>query len=615
MAPNGQDNRSSSPSGYEEGQRAVDDPETVHESDAVDDADKETAIAFLEGDDVVKGRNRHRQSSPPTHAEPVFLPPGSKEHEPDIAPDPNVGEVIKGYELVDLLGKGGAGTVFRAIRIRDGEIVALKVLAAKKLTRSRVVQRFIDEAKTAETVHHECLVRMLEFIEEQKPRRLAYAMEYVKGTSLRSHLKKQKALHLTEAIHIARQMSHGVGALHQAGIIHRDLKPENVMIIPKNADDRTPRVKVLDFGVAKFLTGDGLQSDGPGTFVGTPRYMAPEQAAGGKVDPRSDLFAIGVMLFEMITGSRPHDGDTLKSVVMAKLKGAPRIEVNPGKEILPQELSDIVDSCLKLKPAERPDSAEDFDRVLASAYSVLSAVGPIRLVDDGALARDEIQQARSKSFARSKRPAGESNSSRSTYMVTGGSSDDFRKKHKKKVRRAKPNRRIQPAPLSVEKEIRRKQLTAKPEIAKRKSGWRRPSAIVVSFSLSILVGIGLYYIVESGIVHRTESVQIEQVVKKVEPPKYTKPHDVLLVTEPTGVRVVIDDSVVGMTPHRVRVPVGKKSLAVTLLRPKFERKVLTLTREAPDEMRIEMVEIVEKPVANKPDKSDEVEESDGIEVE
>ena len=114
--------------------------------------------------------------------------------------------------------------MFRAIRVRDGEIVALKVLAAKKLTRSRVVQRFIDEAKTAESVHHECLVRMLEFIEEKSPRRLAYAMEYVQGVSLRAHLKQQKALHLTEAIHIARQMSHGVGALHDAGIIHRDLK-------------------------------------------------------------------------------------------------------------------------------------------------------------------------------------------------------------------------------------------------------------------------------------------------------------------------------------------------------------------------------------------------------
>ena len=613
MAPHGQDNRNPTPSRYEESERLGEDPETVHEG--VEDDDKETAIVHVDGESVQKGHSRARPASPPTHAEPVFLSQDRVSQTPDIAPDPTVGETIKGYELVDLLGKGGAGTVFRAIRIRDGEMVALKVLAAKKLTRSRVVQRFIDEAKTAESVHHECLVRMLEFIEEKSPRRLAYAMEYVQGVSLRAHLKQQKALHLTEAIHIARQMSHGVGALHDAGIIHRDLKPENVMIIAKDADDRTPQVKVLDFGVAKFLTGDGLESDGPGTFVGTPRYMAPEQAAGGKVDPRSDLFAIGVMLFEMITGSRPHDGDTLKSVVMAKLRGAPRIEVNPGKEILPQELSNIVDSCLKLKPDERPDSAEEFDRVLASAYSVLSAVGPIRLVDDGAVSRDEVQEARAKSFSRANNPATKEKKSRSTYMVTGGSSDDFRKKHKKRRGRAKEKRRIQPAPLSVEKEIRKKQLTAKPEIAKRKSRLRRPSIVVVVFSLSILLGIGLYYVVESGLLHKSEAVQVEQVVKKVEQPKYTTPHDVLLVTEPTGVRVVVDDSVVGMTPHRVRVPIGKKSLVVTLLTPKYERKILTVTREAPDEMLIKMREITEETGVPTDVSSDDSDESDGIEVE
>jgi|GEM_PF-5937640 len=613
MPPYGQDNRNVPTQKHGEGDRLSEDSETVHE--AIVDDDKETAIAHIEGDAIQKGQRRERQASPSTHPEPVLSPKAQDSQSADIAPDPKVGETVKGYELVELLGKGGAGTVFRAIRIRDGEIVALKVLAAKKITRSRVVQRFIDEAKTAESVHHECLVRMLEFIEERKPRRLAYAMEYVRGISLRAHLKRYKALHLTEAIHIARQMSHGVGALHDAGIVHRDLKPENVMIIAKDDDDRTPKVKVLDFGVAKFLTGDGLESDGPGTFVGTPRYMAPEQAAGGKVDPRSDLFAIGVMLFEMITGSRPHDGDTLKSVVMAKLRGAPRIEVNPGKEILPQELSDIVDSCLKLKPHERPDSTEEFVRVLASAYSVLSAVGPIRLVDDGALSRGEIKAVKESSFSRESRSQPVKTQSRSTYMVTGGSSDDFRRKNKAQKSRGKEKRRIQPTPLTVEKELRKKQLTAKPEVAKRKSRMRRPSILVIVFSLSVLLGIGLYFLVESGLFHESQVVQVEQVTKKVEPPEYPQPHDVLLVTEPNGVRVVVDDSVVGMTPHRVRVPIGKKSLKVTLLTPKYEPKVLTVTREAPDEMLIKLSKTAEDSSPVKKIDAENTAEPDGIEVE
>ena len=139
--------------------------------------------------------------------------------------------------------------------------------------------------------------------------------------------------------------------------------------------------------------------------------------------------------------------------------------------------------------------------------------------------------------------------------------------------------------------------------------------MVIVLSFSILLGIGLFYVVESGLLHKSEAVQVEQVVKKAEPPKYTKPHDVLLVTEPTGVRVVVDDSVVGMTPHRVRVPIGKQSLVVTLLTPKYERKILTVTREAPDEMLIKMREIKEETGVPTDVSSDDTDESDGIEVE
>jgi serine/threonine-protein kinase len=307
-----------------------------------------------------------------------------------IAPDPEAGQTIGDYLLVSKLGRGGAGSVFQATRLSDGATVALKVLSASKAKRARIVQRFFDEARASSAVMHPGLIRVLDFIEEEEPRRLAYAMEFVDGESLRERLKREGALDLRDAIHIGIEVSDALDALHDAGIIHRDLKPENIMLL-RQPPGSMPKVKLLDFGVVKFLPVDRAGGQGsndvapekPGTFVGTPRYMAPEQAAGGIIDPRADLFAVGVLLFEMITGRCPHEGDSLRDVVMAKLKGAPRITVNPGKEILPQELTDVVDACLQLKPALRPKDAREVKRALREAVVVLFAVGPVKKDDAG----------------------------------------------------------------------------------------------------------------------------------------------------------------------------------------------------------------------------------------
>lgn len=326
----------------------------------------------------------------PARIEEPELPAPRAPRAPDagaVAPDPNVGDRVGGYELLALLGKGGAGSVFRARRERDGHVVALKVLAAAKVKRARVVQRFFDEVRAASTVEHPGLIRVHDFIEEERPRRLAYAMEYVDGEVLRARIKREGALDLRTAIQIAIQICDALEALHEHGIVHRDLKPENILVIG-DAESKVPRVKLLDFGVVKFLPVDRSSGDArgedekPGTFVGTPRYMAPEQAAGATVDGRADLFSIGVMLFEMITGRCPHEGDSLRDVVLAKLKGAPRITMNPGKELLPQELTDVVDGCLQLKPGLRPAAAGTVAAALRDADMVLFAVGPIRADSD-----------------------------------------------------------------------------------------------------------------------------------------------------------------------------------------------------------------------------------------
>jgi serine/threonine protein kinase len=320
-----------------------------------------------------------------TELEEPALPPKRTVSLPGrpVAPDPESGAIVGGYTLLERLGRGGAGSVFKA-RAPDGSICALKVLAASKVKRARVVQRFFDEVRAASAVKHPGLIKVIDFVEEEDPRRLAYAMEYLDGESLRDRLKREHTIGLREAMEIGAQICEALHALHQAGIIHRDLKPENIMLANKGT---RPLVKLVDFGVVKFLpldaTGGTREAEKPGTFVGTPRYMAPEQAAGASVDPRADLFSVGVILFEMITGRCPHEGDSLRDVVLAKLKGAPRITVNPEKEVLPQELTDMVDACLRLKASLRPKDALAVANGLREAEVVLFTVGPIKIGPDG----------------------------------------------------------------------------------------------------------------------------------------------------------------------------------------------------------------------------------------
>ncbi len=324
---------------------------------------------------------RDAQDDRPGYDEPELPKPRLRsDAASNIAADPKVGDVVGPYALLGVLGRGGAGTVFKARRTPTGQIVALKVLAAAKVRRARIVQRFFDEVRAASLVAHPGLVKVYDFLEQDDPRRLAYAMEFLDGESLRRRLRRDRALDLRTAIAVGRQICSALTALHEAGIIHRDLKPENALLVQRG---QGLTVKLLDFGVVKFLPLDktaSIEQPAKGTFVGTPRYMAPEQAAGAVVDHRADLFSVGVILFEMITGACPHQGDSLRDVVLAKLKGAPRITVNPEREVLPQELTEIVDACLRLKPEARPASAAQVEAALADADLVLSVVGkPVRL--------------------------------------------------------------------------------------------------------------------------------------------------------------------------------------------------------------------------------------------
>lgn len=438
--------------------------------------------------------------------------------------DLQAGDSIGGYELLELIGRGGAASVFSARRIADGGVVALKVLASSKLGKPRVVQRFRDEARTLATVKHPTLVELHELIEAGASRRLAYAMELVRGRSLREHLDREGALPLQEAIHIAQQVCSGVDALHLAGVIHRDLKPENIMLVAPDHPGLPWRVKLLDFGVAMRMGELEASAESPGSFVGTPRYMAPEQAAGGAVDARSDLFAIGVMLFEMITGKRPHEGESLKAVVMAKLKGAPRLLMNRDQELLPMELADAVDACLKLQPDLRPKDARSLIRILEDAQAVLAVVGPVRLDPSRGLVR---------SAAGSARPAGAS---------------------------TPPPPVLTPTPGVM--------VSSEPAVTAVASPWAARALLLGVAVAGGLIAFAMV-VVLSG--------RSEQVVLPVPPAAPLPVPVVQLLSVPVGAMVEVGDRVVGPTPQRLRVVDGERGLEVRLSHAGYQAKRVRLT--------------------------------------
>ncbi len=246
--------------------------------------------------------------------------------------DPRLGLVLEGrYRIDERLAAGGMGVVYRGERLGLAKPVAIKFLHRSAALDDERRQRFEREAAAMSRLSHPNLVSIIDFGSYDDVPYLV--MEYHPGQTLQK-LLASGALLPSRAVFIARQMLAGLGSAHASGVVHRDLKPANVLLVGKPGEDL---VKILDFGVAKLLEGDGRPSElsvMAGTLLGTPEYMAPEQIRCELVDPRADLYAMGILLYEMLTGRRPFEGERDLAVLRQQLEDMP-----PSPRALTPQLS------------------------------------------------------------------------------------------------------------------------------------------------------------------------------------------------------------------------------------------------------------------------------------
>jgi eukaryotic-like serine/threonine-protein kinase len=289
--------------------------------------------------------------------------------EQDKVAEPIEGDVLGSYRIVSEIGRGGMGVIFEAEHVRLGRRVALKVLKARFVRRTDILHRFFAEARAVNEIGHPHITDINDFVEivDQDPPLVYMVMELLRGVNLADYLRATGPLDPEQAVAIADQVADALEAVHQVEILHRDLKPENIFL--QRTEEVRPAVKLLDFGVAKVFgerQGESLTS--PGTAVGTPEYMPPEQVLEREMDARSDIYGLGLVLYEMLSGDVPFKSaetgyaDVLKMQVERPPPPLSRQSAS-GTEI-PAELVQIVMRCLEKDPAQRFQSASQLRAAL-----------------------------------------------------------------------------------------------------------------------------------------------------------------------------------------------------------------------------------------------------------
>src|SRR6266850_4101745 len=287
-----------------------------------------------------------------TFVDPSPTPAAGKPRLSNIFPKQNqlqIGDVLGGrFEILEVLGEGGMGTVYKALDREVDHLVALKLIRPDMAANPVILARFKQELLTARQVTHRNVIRIYDLSEVDGVRFIT--MEFVEGRDLRKLLLDQGKLSPGQAVELIRQVCQALEAAHSAGVIHRDLKPQNIM------QDKQGRILVMDFGLARSLESGGMTQTG--ALMGTIEYMSPEQAMGKQLDARSDLFAVGLIFYELLTCKLPFKAET----AMASLLKRNQERALPAAELdasIPRGLSDIVSKCLERDPNLRYQSAQD----------------------------------------------------------------------------------------------------------------------------------------------------------------------------------------------------------------------------------------------------------------
>ena len=259
------------------------------------------------------------------------------------------------YQIIEELGKGGMGKVYRVLDKKLNEEVALKLIRPDIASDKNTIERFKNELKLARKIRQKNVGSMYELLEEKGIHFIT--MEYVSGQDLKGLIRQTGQLTVGKAISIAKQICDGLSEAHSLGVVHRDLKPNNIMI------DRGGNAKIMDFGIARAVKGKSIT--GPGVMIGTPEYMSPEQNEAKDIDPRSDIYSLGVIIYEMVTRKVPFRGDTALSIALKHKVEVPKDPKEYNAQVS-DDLSHLILKCLEKEKENRYQNAEEVRSELES---------------------------------------------------------------------------------------------------------------------------------------------------------------------------------------------------------------------------------------------------------
>ncbi len=252
------------------------------------------------------------------------------------------------YEIIEELGKGGMGRVYRVEDTKLKQEVALKLVKPEIAKDKKTIERFRNELKVARNIRHKNVCGMFDLGEEKGTHYIT--MEYIRGEDLKVLIRRIGQLPIGKSVSIAKQVCDGLAEAHRLGVVHRDLKPSNIMV------DKEGNARIMDFGIARSLESKGIT--GAGVMIGTPEYMSPEQVDGKELDQRSDIYSLGVILYEMVTGRAPFEGKTPLSIAMKHKSEVPRDPKEFNAQI-PEDLSWLILKCMEKDKEKRYRKAEE----------------------------------------------------------------------------------------------------------------------------------------------------------------------------------------------------------------------------------------------------------------